>query len=222
MRRRALLLGAGALAARPGHATGGPTVLELFTSQGCSSCPPADALLGSLSGEPGVIALAWHVDYWNGPGWHDPYADAAWTARQRRYAMRLGEEVFTPALVVNGATMVVGSDPDAVHAAIKTAPALPVIVPLRRDGASVRAALELPAGATLLRVLYLPQAATGVRGGENAGRRLTEYRIVRDAAPVSSTGSVLTLSDTPPGHGVAVLVTDQSGRLIGAGDLPPA
>ena len=85
-----------------------PAVLELFTSQGCSSCPPADALLGRLARDPGIIALAWHVDYWNGLGWRDSYSSPAATDRQRRYAEALGDEVYTPALVVNGARMVVG------------------------------------------------------------------------------------------------------------------
>ena len=93
-------------------------VLELFTSQGCSSCPPADALLGELVRRPGVIGLAWHVDYWNSLGWTDPYARPAWTERQRSYAKYLRGEVFTPALVVNGAAMVVGSDKASVDRAI--------------------------------------------------------------------------------------------------------
>lgn len=63
-----------------------PVVIELFTSQGCSSCPPADALLSELARRPEVVALAWHVDYWNHLGWHDPYTSAEWTKRQRRYA----------------------------------------------------------------------------------------------------------------------------------------
>src|SRR5438477_8983225 len=82
----------------------GPVVLELFTSQGCSSCPPADALLGTMVRRPGVIGLAWHVDYWNNLGWRDPYARGEWTDRQKSYAKFLDAEVFTPALVVNGAT----------------------------------------------------------------------------------------------------------------------
>src|SRR5580704_15223543 len=104
-----------------------PVAVELFTSQGCSSCPPADAFLGELVGRPGVIGLAWHVDYWNSLGWRDPYARREWTDRQKTYAKYLDGEVYTPALVVNGATMMVGSDKAAVRRAIDQAapPSLP-------------------------------------------------------------------------------------------------
>ena len=108
-------------------------VLELFTSQGCSSCPPADALLGRLAREPGIIALAWHVDYWNRLGWSDPFSSAIATARQRRYAEALHDEVYTPALVVNGVRMVVGSDEGAVLSAIGAAGGFALTVTLRRD-----------------------------------------------------------------------------------------
>jgi hypothetical protein len=84
-----------------------PVVLELFTSQGCSSCPPADALLGRLAQRPEVIALAWHVDYWNHLGWRDPYASRQATERQKAYSSQLGIDVFA-ALVVDGANIVVG------------------------------------------------------------------------------------------------------------------
>src|ERR1700683_5269841 len=90
------------LIAARARAVPAPMVVELFTSQGCSSCPPADALLGDLVRRPGVIGLAWHVDYWNSLGWRDPYASRAWTDRQKSYAKYLRGEVFTPALVVNG------------------------------------------------------------------------------------------------------------------------
>lgn len=199
-----------------------PVVLELFTSQGCSSCPPADALLGVLSHQPGVIALAWHVDYWNRLGWRDPYAQPAWTARQRAYAGQLQEEVYTPALVVNGAAMVIGSDSGAVRHAMLSAAALPVAVALRRDGNAVTGTMgAMPAGAGVLRVHYEPEAATEVKAGENAGRRLRDHRIVRDAQPVAATAGAVSLAEVPAGMGIALLVTDAAGRLIGAADLPP-
>src|SRR5277367_2482465 len=99
-----------------------PVVLELFTSQGCSSCPPADALLKRLSAENSqLLPLSFHVDYWNYLGWKDPYSSQANTDRQRGYASTLDGQVYTPELVVNGATGVVGSDEGRVRNAIKVA-----------------------------------------------------------------------------------------------------
>ena len=136
MRRRNMLLASLAAFAAPAAraAAAGPVVLELFTSQGCSSCPPADALLGTLVQDPGVIALAWHVDYWNHLGWLDVFASRDATARQRAYARQLGSEVFTPALVIDGADVVVGSDRGAVERAIQSAQPLRVPVTLSRTG----------------------------------------------------------------------------------------
>ena len=99
-----------------------PVVLELFTSQACSSCPPADALLGALqAGSPDVLALSFHVTYWNGLGWTDPFSSPQATARQRAYAAALGTEVFTPQLVIDGRVSAVGSDRQAIQAAITAA-----------------------------------------------------------------------------------------------------
>ena len=134
MRRREFAMTVLAPGLAPAARAATPSVvLELFTSQGCSSCPPADALLGRLAREPGIIALAWHVDYWNGLGWHDPYSSPLATQRQQRYAEALHDEVYTPALVVNGARMVVGSDDQAVQSAIGAVGGFAVPVTLRRE-----------------------------------------------------------------------------------------
>jgi len=164
------------LIATRARAAPAPVVLELFTSQGCSSCPPADALLGELTRHPGVIGLAWHVDYWNSLGWRDPYARREWTDRQRTYARHLNGEVFTPALVVNGAAMMVGSDKAAVRQAIEMAAPQPVGVALRRTAAGLEA--EIGVTATLVTgtlAIYDPEQATQVDAGENQGRKLVEY-----------------------------------------------
>jgi hypothetical protein len=96
-----------------------PAVVELFTSQGCSSCPPADKLLGELARRSDVLTLAYHVDYWNNLGWKDPFASADATRRQRRYAGALGlSGIYTPQMVVDGAIDAVGSDRRAVEAAL--------------------------------------------------------------------------------------------------------
>ncbi len=227
MQRRNVLLGAVAATVglpRLSRAANAPIVLELFTSQGCSSCPPADALLGTLARQPGVIALAWHVDYWNSLSWRDPFASAEATNRQRLYAQRISTFVYTPALVINGAIMEVGSDAANIGHAMQQTAALPVPMTLHRDGETVLAMVpDAPIGTTILRVKYQPQADTGVRGGENAGRRLTEYRIARDPALAVVHARPISLGEvTDPGLGVVALLQDKDGKLIGAADLPPA
>lgn len=225
MRRRELLtapLLAVPLATRV-RAAPAPVVLELFTSQSCSSCPPAEAVLGQLVREPGVIALAWHVDYWNSLGWTDRFASKACTDRQRNYAKRLSSEVFTPALVVNGAAMVVGSDAPAVRRAMAEVAQPPVAVTLRRTAGGVQA--EPGTTGTSLTgtwVFYDPQDATDVGGGENGGRRLVEYRVVREVIPLPELAPVLTLPSVPDNRGVVLLIQNESWRIVGAGDLPPA
>ncbi|MEL7120299.1 MAG: DUF1223 domain-containing protein, partial [Bacteroidota bacterium] len=104
-----------------------PVLLELFTSQGCSSCPPADQVLAKLNreaieGKLEVVALSFHVDYWNRLGWKDPYSDAAYSERQRIYAGKLKDEyVYTPEIVINGSKGIVGSREYDVRRAIKDA-----------------------------------------------------------------------------------------------------
>jgi hypothetical protein len=220
---------AGVLAAAtlgPRALAAGPVAIELFTSQGCSSCPPADRLLGELARDPSVIALAWHVDYWNGLGWHDPFSSRLATDRQRAYADQLGEEVYTPALVVGGARIVVGSDSGAVRSAIQAAPPAAVPVTLVADAAGLAAevgAAGLPVSA--LMVFYEPQHLTDVGRGENGGRQLHEYRIVRSATPLGSwdgTARRLSLPPAPPGMGAAVLVQGVDLRVLGAGEMRAA
>jgi hypothetical protein len=217
MRRRDVLAGALAGGAmRPASAGAATVVLELFTSQGCSSCPPADALLGKLAREQGIIALAWHVDYWNSASWHDPYSSAFATRRQQRYAARLGEEVYTPALVVDGARMVVGSDGPAILQAISGVEDFAVRIGLT-DGAAEIGAVGEPVSAVL--VTYVPQQITRIGGGENGGRRLTEYHIVRAAVALGSwDGGArrLGLPAITAGHGAALLVQDADLRVRGA------
>jgi hypothetical protein len=227
MQRRGLLgcvagaVVAATLAPRALAAT--PLVLELFTSQGCSSCPPADRLLGELARDPAVIALAWHVDYWNGLGWHDPFSSKLATDRQRAYADQLGEEVYTPALVVDGARIVVGSDSGAVHGAMRATPPQVVPVTLVSDAAGAAAqvgAAGRPVSALL--VYYEPQHMTDVARGENGGRQLREYRIVRAAMPLGNwDGGArrLPLALPPPGLGAAVLVQGIDLRVLGAGEM---
>jgi len=226
MQRRALLATIAALGIAPGaRAAGAPAVLELFTSQGCSSCPPADALLGELARRPGVIALAWHVDYWDSLGWHDPYASRLSTERQRAYAAQLGTEVFTPGLVVDGAAMLVGSARTEVEAAI--AAARPLLVPVAiangPDGAQARIGAASRA-VTALFVAWDPMHETSIGAGENGGRRLREFRIVRAATVLGAwdgTARDIPLPPITPGQGVTVLVQATDLRVLGAAELSP-
>ena len=159
-----------------------PAVVELFTSQGCSSCPPADALLGELSQMPNVLALAFHVDYWDSIGWRDHFALPTAVQRQYRYVEILGlSSAFTPQAVVDGRSSFVGSDKRGILAAIaeplNTIPVsvevargeLTVTVPERQDRERYDVNL----------VAYLAQAVTSVGRGENSGRTLREFNIVR-------------------------------------------
>lgn len=226
MRRRDVLAAALATAIAPAARAATPAVLELFTSQGCSSCPPADALLGQLARQPGIIALAWHVDYWNSLGWHDPYSSPLATARQRRYAARLHDEVYTPALVVNGARMVVGSDDAAVRAALAAGGGPAVPVALRRDGDGLVAEVGATgAPVTALLAAYDPRHATPVGAGENGGRTLVEYRTVRAAMQAGGWDGAarrIALPAVAPGRGAVLLVQTADLRIVAAADLPPA
>lgn len=225
MYRRTLLAAALAAGAPRLAVAARPVVVELFTSQGCSSCPPADALLGRLARQPGVIALAWHVDYWNHLGWRDKFASSEATSRQQAYAGQLDSVVFTPALVVNGTKVVVGSNRSAVGAAIDAAAELPVRVALSKtvDGASVEISAA-PGPIRLLRVVYDPEQATDVGAGENEGERLREYRIVRQFEIVGEWDGgmrMLVIPQPGPAQGQAILVQSADLRILGAADQPP-
>jgi len=208
------------------HAEDRPVVVELFTSQGCSSCPPADTLLGELSKRDNVIALAYHVDYWDYLGWKDPFASRSGTERQRLYARTLGlSSIYTPQMVVDGATDVVGSDRRSVLAAVGGPRQGPAIQLLREDGVlkvGVAAQKGAPTAEAVL-VAYAEQADTKVQRGENAGRSLTEYAIVRGVYPLGRwTGDATSFSldlSTVAGDATAVAVLLQSpgpGRILGA------
>ncbi|HXA21163.1 MAG TPA: DUF1223 domain-containing protein [Acetobacteraceae bacterium] len=226
LRRRQIIAAAIAAGIAPAaRAGGGPVVLELFTSQGCSSCPPADALLGQLARRPDVIALAWHVDYWDRLGWRDPYASREATERQRAYARQLNSLVYTPALVINGAKLVVGSDNAAIETVIEAAAALPVLVTLSRteDGTVVEMGAA-PGPVRVLRAVYDPEHATTVSAGENDGARLHEYRIVREVEALGEwDGSARRFATKAPGPGQGQVILLQSAdlRVVGAAEQPP-
>ncbi len=159
-----------------------PVVVELFTSQGCSSCPPADAYVGKLSARSDVLALSFHVDYWDELGWRDRFALPQSTARQNIYARKLGRSsVYTPQLVVDGREDHAGSDAIAVARALsENREGAPVRVSIR--GAQVLVdlgAYPKAAPSDVVLIPYLRHAVSAIGRGENAGRTLEEFNIVR-------------------------------------------
>jgi hypothetical protein len=180
-----------AMAALIGSAAADPTpraVVELFTSQGCSSCPPADRVLSELAREPDVVALSLPVDYWDYLGWKDTLAQPAFSARQRAYAQSRGDrQVFTPQMVVNGKTACVGSDRAQVERSILRAsdgrPELPVPVSIREEGPTIAIEVgaatgpERKADVWVLPVVRAQEVA--IRRGENRGRSVTYANVVR-------------------------------------------
>jgi hypothetical protein len=207
------------------HAQQAPVVVELFTSQGCSSCPPADAFLTDLAHRrPDVLPLAFHVTYWDYLGWKDPYSLNAATLRQRDYARLLGEDgVYTPQMVVDGAKGFVGSDRGEGLSTIAAAASKSVPVSLARDGFSLLVTIGVGSGnAQVLLVGYDPSHETPIGRGENSGRTLRESNVVRSLTPIGAwTGSPVTLHQSPPaGEGFAVLLQAPDGHIIGAARLP--
>ncbi len=175
-------------------APGRPVVVELFTAQGCSSCPPADRLLSKMTTEPEwqgrLIALGFHVDYWNFGGWTDPFSSADFTDRQNAYMRALppGRGAYTPQAIVNGRTVCVGSDERVLRQLLAEAAAAPagkVELALRRDGGKVVADIVAapPAGfAGNLDVAFAlveDGLETEVKAGENAHRTLHDDFVVR-------------------------------------------
>jgi len=162
-----------------------PVVVELFTSQGCSSCPPADELLAELAEHPDLIALSLHVDYWDYIGWKDPFGSPLNTERQRRYAGELGlRYVFTPQIIVDGAISVVGSNRAAVAEAIEQSKNRAKLVQIGfTDEAGGRVIVSdgvaPPGGAAVWLTVYDETQRTAVKRGENAGRELRNANVVR-------------------------------------------
>nr|WP_099913701.1 DUF1223 domain-containing protein [Puniceibacterium antarcticum] len=177
--------GALMLFAAPVFAQQSPVVVELYTSQGCSSCPTADALLASLEDRDDVIPLALHVDYWDYIGWADKFAKPAFTARQQGYAVALeNRSVYTPQMIVNGKHDVVGNRSKDVAALINAHKGAETFVTLQisRDGGrlSIRANSLREVGPTDIELVrYLPQASVMIERGENAGRTLPYSHIVK-------------------------------------------
>lgn len=201
-------------------------VVELFTSQGCAQCPPADALLTSLAQRDDVVALAYHVDYWDYIGWEDTFGDQAFSDRQRGYAKSWGSSrIFTPQMVINGTEGVVGSRRDEVQDALTSAQ-LPLDVSM--DVVEGMLKLKVPADdmlgdATIWLVRYLDRADVAIDKGENAGKTMVYTQVVVDRQAVgmweAETGAEIKLPldqfGASDNGGIAVLIQAEQGGVPG-------
>ncbi len=203
-----------------------PAVLELFTSQGCSSCPPAEVMVNELAQRPDVLALTFHVDYWDGLGWRDRYSLASATERQRVYARAMHRpSIYTPQVIIDGSRDIMGSQRSTVMDAISD----------RRDGVAITVSIgegtiRVLVGAKtdvvradVLLVGYLREATTAIGRGENAGRTLKESNIVvalRELGRWNGKPREFQLSaDSLPGNVTDIAVLVQStgqGSILGA------
>jgi hypothetical protein len=210
--------------------------VELFTSQGCSSCPPAEQVLGDLaraanqSGRP-IFTLAFHVDYWNQLGWADPFSNAVYSRRQEQYARAFGSgEIYTPQMIVNGRKQFVGSDRDAADRAIADALAVPAAAQVKlmvqaagREGYNVRVGVAGGGADAVVNVAVVERdLSTEVKAGENQGSKLEAPSVVRWFTTVSRADAnevkVPALADVRPGHASLVVYVQRPGNgpILGA------
>ena len=205
-------------------------VVELFTSQGCASCPPADEFLEALVKDPRVIPLSLHVDYWDYIGWQDTFGNARFTARQKAYAHAAGEKmIYTPQIIVSGGERLVGNEGEAVAVAVQRGAGRPsdVALQLSRDGDMVtinaQSPAPLPAPVRVQLVRYLPQQTVEIAGGENAGQIVTYSNIVTDWQIVGEWAGQEPLALTVPAAGsepvVVILQNDGPSDIVAAARL---
>jgi hypothetical protein len=203
-----------------------PIVIELFTSQGCSSCPPANTFLNEMSkGRSDVLPLAFHVTYWDRLGWKDPFSLEAATERQDQYGHRFGDGSYTPEMVVDGSVGLVGSDRDEVNAAIARAKQLQQASPdvnIGKDGENVAIKIGSAKGSgKVLLIGFDHEHVTKIGHGENGGRTLVESNIVRSIRQVGEwSGKPVEFNERlPDGQDIAVVVEAPDGKVVGAGRL---
>jgi hypothetical protein len=218
-----------------------PVVVELFTSEGCSSCPPADAFMNELVKQPSLIGLSFHVDYWDYLGWRDTLALPESTRRQRDYALRRKDgRVYTPQIIVNGLKHVVGSRQSEVLAIIaeeqKRSPS--DFVGIALTGRAEELAIELDAASpglaerqgTLWVMTVAPKLVVTVARGENAGRTISYSNVVRQLIPAGmwhgeARSLTLPRSEVLPDPSLccaAILQADNAGPILGAAWLDAA
>jgi len=213
-------------------ATGQPVVVELFTSQGCSSCPEADTYLAELVRRPGVIALSYHVDYWDYLGWRDTLASADFSRRQQDYAARRGDgRVYTPQIIVNGSLAEVGSRRLAVDALIARARAHATLDEVRVSVSASPATLAIALGperrhrpAAIWIAAVEPTVAVTITRGENAGRQMVYHNVVRRLVSAGAWGGASATIELPRSTVLApsatacavLLQADDTGEIIAA------
>ena len=233
-RATAILAALGVSLALAGPSAADPrAVVELFTSQGCSSCPPADQLLGTLARDPDLVALSLPVNYWDYLGWKDTLASADNSARQRAYAdMRGDRAIYTPQAVINGRRHAVGSDQRAISIAVKNSGGLPVDVTahMSDDALTINVGPGKTPGmmATVWLVLFDRTRDVPIKRGENRGRTITYYNVVRRMQAIGMWKGEAASYEMPRGElakagtqGCAVLVQGEDkqghpGPIVGA------
>lgn len=203
-----------------------PVVVELFTSLGCSDCPPADLMLANVRNRvPGVLVLDMHVTYWNSLSWRDPYSLSEVDRRQKDYAdLRGGQQVYTPEALVDGQQPFVGSDARAMAAALNKAranvaadPGVSVTIGSSAHNITVQVGSGSGKGVVWL-FGFDPEHSTSVHGGENAGATITEVNVVRSITRLGKwRGRPLQLNArAPEGTDFAVIVQETGGKVLGA------
>lgn len=211
---------AGPVAAEGGADAGHPVVVELFTSQGCSSCPPADAMIAGLAPRDDIIALSLHVDYWDYIGWADAFASPDYSDRQRDYAAAAGTRaVYTPQIVVGGSGRVMGARAGKLGEAIEAAAARPspVRLSLSREGSALHVTAEADAplarGSVVQLVRYQPDQTVTIERGENAGKTIHYTNVVSGWQKVADWdgAAAMTLDLTAEGDDPVVVIVQEGG-----------
>ena len=200
-----------------------PVVIELFTSQGCSSCPSADKLVSTYADQPGILVLSFHVSYWNYLGWKDPYSQELFTERQRQYSRFLGNRnIYTPQMVVQGRHDIVGTQAEKLKFALYDTRRQAAWVPATIDISGTRLNITLPEAdqhdVDVLLIGYRKHVKNVVPRGENAGHNLSHRNSVITLESVARwSGAPLTITHPKPdGDGVAVLLqSSKTGIIIG-------
>ena len=232
-RRQALLMGAAGLMApaftNTANAANAPVLVELFTSQGCSSCPPADELAGALMKDPNIYVVSLNVDYWDYLGWPDTLAKPEYTKRQYAYAAARGDgRVYTPQMVVNGLDHAVGSNRGSVEEKIAEARQKPLVVPLKLSLSNKEISIEIPVSspveeATLWLMAVEANVEQKIGRGENGGSTVIYHNVVRNLVPATMwkgeayKGSWMrdTIMTKNTKSIIAVLQSGQAGEVLG-------